>query len=146
MVLNICYCSGSFIDGRTVLTVIAFNAQNDSQGGTGEQFMDISESQSQKWLWTPFHNGDFYIQIHPQPLLRITVAESQVSRLVNREKARAEEIAFLGSLLSVFKSSCQESWWFLSLEIRQIIMIRTFKMKVNFCLNFIPKIESFSWL
>lgn len=48
VVLNICYCSGSFIDGRTVLTVIAFNAQNDSQGGTGEQFTDISESQLQK--------------------------------------------------------------------------------------------------
>lgn len=66
-----------------------------------------------------------------------------MSRLVNCEKATAEETAFLGSLLSVFKSSCQENWWFLSLEIRQIIMIRTFKMKENFCLNFIAKTESF---
>lgn len=31
IILNICYCCGSFTGGKTLLSVIAFNAQHDSQ-------------------------------------------------------------------------------------------------------------------
>lgn len=110
VVLNMCYYRGSFTDDKILLSVISFNAQNDYQGGTCEKFMDTSESLWQKCRHTLSHNGDFYIRIHPQPLLRITVAEFQVPRLVNGEKAGAGEIVILGSLLLVFKSECQEDW------------------------------------
>ena len=40
-VLNVCYCPGSFTDGKTLLSVTDFNAQNDSQGGTFSMILKV---------------------------------------------------------------------------------------------------------
>lgn len=56
-----------------------------------------------------------------------------MSRLVNGVKARAEEIAFLGSLLLAFKSVLGGS-----MEIRQIRTMNTFKIKVKLFFKMYP--------
>lgn len=45
----------------TLSSVIAFSAQNDSPGDTGEHATDILESRLQTHTCTPFHVGNFHI-------------------------------------------------------------------------------------
>jgi len=54
-----------------------------------------------KYTHTPFHNGNYYLYSRT-PSICNTVADFQVSRLVNGVKAGEGEIAFLSSLLVGF--------------------------------------------
>lgn len=68
VILNICYCCGSFTGGKTLLSVIAFNAQNDSQeaqASSSQIFLNLHcKSAAVEFLYTSTDPSPIFLDNH----------------------------------------------------------------------------------